>query len=241
MARFAMNALPPHRPSPTGKPGLDASPVFRAVLWDLDGTLIDTEHVFFDVIVELCARHGHRFAAGDNDGLVGREGGATCDYLIERFALPLSRAELGAQLASRFLEIVRAEHARPEALALVRLLAARGVPQACVSNSPTPLMRHHLGLLGIEEIFACLVGRDQVEQGKPAPDPYLLACRRLGLPAEACLAVEDTPTGVAAARAAGVTVIACPTELTAHLDFAAAHHRVVRLEEFPWVSCIAVG
>jgi len=212
---------------------------FRAVLWDLDGTLIDTERVFFGAIVELCARYGHVFADGDNDSLVGREGSATCDYLVERFALPLSRTEVGAQLSSRFLDTVGPEHGRPEALALVRGLAAKGVPQACVSNSPTHLIRHHLALLGIGELFACLVGRDQVERGKPHPDPYRLACERLGVAAGLCLAVEDTPTGVAAARAAGVTVIACPTDMTAHLDFAAAHHRVVRLDEFPWAASIA--
>ncbi|MBX6320680.1 MAG: HAD family phosphatase [Rhodospirillaceae bacterium] len=223
--------------NPTSAPTASGTTVFRAVLWDLDGTLIDTERVFFDVVAALCAGYGHRFDTAANAGLIGREGAATCDYLIERFDLPLSREALGAELSSRFLGSVGTEHARTEAVALVRRLAARGVPQACVSNSPTPLIRHHLGLLGIEAAFACIVGRDEVARGKPHPDPYLLACRRLGLPAEACLAVEDTPTGVAAARAAGVTVIACPTELTAHLDFTAAHHRVERLAEFPWSRC----
>ncbi len=212
---------------------------FRAVLWDLDGTLIDTERVFFEVVAALCADYGHRFTSAENDALVGREGGATCAYLIERFGLPLSHEALGAELSRRFLGSVRAEHGRPEAVALVRRLAARGVPQACVSNSPTPLIRHHLGLLDLAGAFACMVGRDQVARGKPHPDPYLLACRRLGVPGGECIAVEDTPTGVVAARAAGVTVIACPTPMTAHLDFTAAHHRVDRLGEFPWASRLA--
>jgi beta-phosphoglucomutase-like phosphatase (HAD superfamily) len=101
------------------------------------------------------------------------------------------------------------------------------------------MIRHHLGLLGIAEAFGCLVGRDVVARGKPHPDPYLHACAALGVLPASCIAVEDTPTGVAAARAAGVTVIACPTALTAHLDFSEAHHRVARVDEFAWEAVMA--
>lgn len=221
-------------PSPNAEPA-----AIEAVLWDLDGTLIDTEPLYFRVIAEVCGHFGHAFTKADNEQLFGRDGAATCSYLMTRFALPLTREALAQQISERFMATVGAEHGRTEAVALVRALAARAVPQACVSNSPTRMIRHHIGLLGIADAFACLVGRDLVARGKPHPDPYLHACAELGVAPQACIAVEDTPTGVAAARAAGVTVIACPTELTAHLDFSEAHHRVSRIDEFAWEAAMA--
>lgn len=210
-----------------------------AVLWDLDGTLIDTEPLYGRIIAQVCGRYGHVFTRADNEQIFGKDGAATCSYLITRFALPLTREELIGQIVGPFMASVGAEHGRAEAVALVRALAGRAVPQACVSNSPVSMIRHHVGILGIADAFGCLVGRDVVARGKPHPDPYLHACAELGVAPSACIAVEDTPTGVAAARAAGVTVIACPTEMTAHLDFSQAHHRVARIDEFPWDAAMA--
>lgn len=207
---------------------------YGAVLWDLDGTLIDTEPLYARAIAEICGRFGHVFTPADNEQIFGKDSAATFAYLMTRFALPLSREEIAREVHDRFMASVGAEHGRTEAVALVRALAARGVPQACVSNSGTRTVRHHVALLGLTDAFAYLVGRDQVARGKPDPDPYLHACSLLGLAPQDCLAVEDTPTGVAAACAAGLTVIACPTALTAHLDFSAAHHRVSRIDEFAW-------
>jgi beta-phosphoglucomutase-like phosphatase (HAD superfamily) len=220
-------------------PNTDAAAAVSAVLWDLDGTLIDTEPLYAGVIAEVCGRFGHAFTPADNEQIFGKDGAATCSYLMSRFAMPLSGEALMRQIVDRFMASVGAEHGRAEAVALVRALAGRGVPQACVSNSPVHMIRHHLDLLAIADAFGCLVGRDLVARGKPHPDPYLHACAALGVPPAACIAVEDTPTGVVAARAAGVTVIACPTALTAHLDFSAAHHRVARIDEFPWEAVVA--
>jgi HAD superfamily hydrolase (TIGR01509 family) len=212
----------------------DGSAAFAAVLWDLDGTLIDTEPLYARAIGEICSRFGHAFTRSDNEQIFGKDGAATFGYLMTRFALPLSREELAQQVHDRFMASVGVQHARSEAVALVRALSARAIPQACVSNSSTRTVQHHVKLLGIGEAFSCVVGRDQVARGKPHPDSYLHACAQLGVAPPACVAVEDTPTGVAAARAAGLTVIACPTDVTAHLDFSEAHHRVSRIDEFAW-------
>jgi HAD superfamily hydrolase (TIGR01509 family) len=219
-------------------PNAARSPAFAAVLWDLDGTLIDTEPLYGRAITEVCDRFGHAFTRADNEQIFGKDGAATLAYLTARFAFPLTRQELAQQVHDRFIASVGAQHARSEAVALVQALSARAVTQACVSNSSTRTVEHHIGLLGLTDAFACLVGRDQVARGKPHPDPYLHACAKLAVAPQDCVAVEDTPTGVAAARAAGLTVIACPTELTAHLDFSAALHRVSRIDEFAWDAAV---
>lgn len=88
------------------------------------------------------------------------------------------------------------------------------------------------------DTFSAVLGREDVEHGKPAPDLYLLAVERLGLASDDCLAVEDTATGVAAAKAAGLTVIAWPNAMTAAMDFSAADYVLDDIEDFDWESVV---
>jgi HAD superfamily hydrolase (TIGR01509 family) len=113
---------------------------------------------------------------------------------------------------------------------LLEKLRAQGTPIGLVSNSPLPFVQRSLEIVGFESIFDAVVSGHEVAAPKPAPDPYLEACRRLGVEAgPSVVALEDSPTGVAAARAAGLTVIGVPS--VDGVELAEAHHIAANLRD----------
>jgi HAD superfamily hydrolase (TIGR01509 family) len=126
--------------------------------------------------------------------------------LRPRFPPQLEREVWLAFVERRYVENVADLTPMPEALATVRALAARGIAQACVSNSGRVIVDANINALGIREHIAFSISLDDVSAGKPDPEPFLLAVQRFGLPAGAVLAVEDSDTGAQSARAAGLVV-----------------------------------
>ncbi len=175
---------------------MEPAPAPEAVVFDNDGLLLDTESVWTRAERDLFERHGTGFTPADKRELVG------------------TSAEVAGGVLERRLIGARE---------LLHTLRRRGTPIGLVSNSPLAFVVRSLELVGFEDHFDVVLSAHQVAAPKPAPDAYLEACRRLGVePGPAVVALEDSPTGVAAARAAGLTVIGVPSVGGVALE--EAHH-----------------
>ncbi|QKW22986.1 HAD family phosphatase [Kitasatospora sp. NA04385] len=183
----------------------------HAVLLDMDGTLVDTEDFWWQAEVDLFAELGHRLTAEDRTHVVGGPMTRVIDYLLSRTGARLSPAELTVLINQRFVDLLDGGvPLMPGAERLLNTLAAHGVPAALVSASHRHIIDIVLRSLGAQH-FAFTVAGDEVARTKPHPDPYLVAAARLGADPARCVVVEDTPTGVAAAEAAGCPVVAVPS------------------------------
>jgi HAD superfamily hydrolase (TIGR01509 family) len=200
------------------------------VLFDLDGVLADTEPLHWtayrEVLLELGVDVGieeyrHRFIA--------RGGGP--EYACEAYGLPLTADELRARKLPRYLALLRrGVSPRPGARAALERLRGR-FRTAVATNSVRAEVELILGSLGLLPLLDAIVTREDYRDAKPAPDAYLTAAARLGLPPAECVVVEDTPRGLGAALAAGMRAVALPNELTADADFSGCTARLSHLDE----------
>jgi HAD superfamily hydrolase (TIGR01509 family) len=188
------------------------------VVFDCDGLLVDTEGCWTRAETALFQAHGHDFGQEQKALVIGKSladvGGVMADYF--------GRPGEGAVLAAELLDGVRRElaagaQALPGAVELVRACAAR-VPVAVASNSPRVLLDAALSSSGLAGLFGVSFAADEVAAAKPAPDLYLAACAALGAEPSACVAFEDSGTGIAAARAAGLHLVVVPSLPSQSLD-----------------------
>jgi HAD superfamily hydrolase (TIGR01509 family) len=181
-----------------------------AVLWDMDGTLVDTEPYW------ISAEHGIVEEAGgvwDDEyahQLVGNDLMVSAEFIRDHSPVTLTPLEIVDELLARVVVQVR-EHVpwRPGAVELLTALGEAGVPNALVTMSWRSLADSVVSALP-PDTFAAVITGDEVEHGKPHPEPYLAAARALGVRVEDCVAIEDSPTGVRSAVAAGVPTLAVP-------------------------------
>jgi len=184
-----------------------------AVVFDNDGLLLDTESVWTRAERDLFERRALEFTAEHKRELVGTSAETAAGILERR----LGEAGRAAELIEELNELVIAElehgvEAMIGARELLHDLKQRGTPLGLVSNSPLRFVQRSLEIVGFVDRFDVVLSAHEVAAPKPAPDPYLEACRRLGVEAgPSVVALEDSPTGVAAARAAGLTVIGIPS------------------------------
>jgi HAD superfamily hydrolase (TIGR01509 family) len=193
-------------------PGVRPAPP-DAVVFDNDGLLLDTESVWTRAERDLFERRGLEFTPQHKHELVGTSAAVAAGILERR----LDEPGRGAALIEELNELVIAElehgvEAMVGARELLGELSGRGTPIGLVSNSPLRFVWRSLEIAGFEDRFDVVLSAHEVAAPKPSPDPYLEACRRLGVAAgPSVFALEDSPTGVAAARAAGLTVIGIPS------------------------------
>jgi HAD superfamily hydrolase (TIGR01509 family) len=202
-----------------------------AVVFDNDGLLLDTESVWTRAEEDLFAQRGLEFTPADKRELVGTSAAIAGGILERRLGEPGRAAELIEELNALVVaELERGVEAMIGARELLERLRERGTPLALVSNSPLRFVRRSIEIVGFEAHFDVVLSAHEVAAPKPAPDPYLEACRRLGVePGPAVVALEDSPTGVAAARAAGLTVIGIPSIEGVALE--EAHHLAESLQD----------
>jgi HAD superfamily hydrolase (TIGR01509 family) len=187
-----------------------------AVLWDMDGTLVDSEKVWTVSLVDTAHRLGGELSAAVREAMVGSNMTRTLGLLFDDLGLdrdPERMAETGRYLTARTGELFAAGlEWRPGALEALRMVRASGWPTALVTNTGRALTDMALESIGREHFTVTVCG-DEVPRGKPAPDPYLRAAELLALAPEDCLAVEDSPTGTTAAERAGAAVLVVPCEV----------------------------
>jgi HAD superfamily hydrolase (TIGR01509 family) len=190
-----------------------AATAIQAVIFDLDGVLLDSEWMAFQAWVELAGRHGGKLEESAFSEMVGTTAEQTAEIVMRRTGITYNIPESVTWAWRRVNEQIRAAvDPLPGAIELVHTLAAQGYPLAIASNSPTSYINDALIGLKLSAYFPLRVGIDQVTEGKPAPDVYLRAAAQLGLDPGCCLVVEDSLVGVQAACAAGMRVLAVPSQ-----------------------------
>jgi HAD superfamily hydrolase (TIGR01509 family) len=190
--------------------------VYEAVVFDMDGVLADSEPEYFAAMQDVLAPLGHEVTEQDQRAVMGHSIEDTWEYLRERFALGENLSKLMQaydEVLLRRLAVPR--QTLPGVSELVSALRERGVPVAVASSSLASWIEALLGGLRLQGVFDALVPATMVPHPKPAPDIYIEAARRLGKAPERCIAIEDTPTGLAAAKAAGMLTVQVRASSTA--------------------------
>ena len=182
----------------------------RAVIFDLDGVIIDTEEVWEEVRRGYVAEHGKRFLPDTQTRMMGMSTGEWSTHLSQEVGVARTPAEVASEVLGRMAERYRAALPLiPGSVDAVRRMAAR-YPLALASSSARILIDQVLETAGLTDAFRVTLSTEEVPHGKPAPDVYLAAAARLGYLPELCAAVEDSSNGLRSAAAAGLAVIAVP-------------------------------
>jgi HAD superfamily hydrolase (TIGR01509 family) len=184
--------------------------MIEAVVFDMDGVLIDSEPVWEEVRRDLVAARNGRWLPDTQDAMMGMSTGEWSRYMSEDLGVGMSPQEVAASV----IEAMAARYAEhlplmPGAVEAVAGLAARW-PMAVASSAPQSLIEVVLDASGLRSSFLVALSSERVARGKPAPDVYLAVTQRLGVAAGNCAAIEDSSNGLRSAAAAGLTVIAVP-------------------------------
>jgi beta-phosphoglucomutase len=209
----------------------------RAVIFDIDGTIVDNMHLHAEAFGMFAQRHGLPPLTGDDRArLDGRRNSEIFPILFKReverdewLAYEHEKEGLYRALSKGRLLPMRGLHA------LIARLNEDQIPMALATSAPKLNVEHTLAELGLPDAFSIIVRGDEVARGKPAPDVFIEAARRLGIDAASCLVFEDAPMGIEAAQAAGMRVVALTTSFeAAHFDQLAAPPTLVccDFEEF---------
>ena len=197
--------------------------VLRAIVFDFDGLILDTEEPIYQSWLEVYRAHGEELPFDRWMQIVGSSnaGFDPRGHLEERLGRALTQEVLDERLRRR-TELVLAQAVLPGVAELAAAAQGGGLKTGVASSSTQSWVREHLERLGILELFDCIRCRDDVERVKPAPDLFLAALSCLGVEPASAIAIEDSPNGVLAAKAAGMYCVAVPNTITAGQDLGRA-------------------
>ena len=204
----------------------------KAVIFDLDGLMIESESIGYEVWRQVVAEFGGEMSEALYREFIGKTPEATIDLVCEALGLSISPEDLSERYWSQRTEIMCVEARAVEGLVtLIEDLHQVQVPLGVASNSPTNYVERVLEALQMQHRFQAVIGSDQVPEGKPAPDVYLATAAALAVGPQDCLAIEDSPTGLQAALNAGMRCIVVPNENLEGEDFSGAEGRYNSLSE----------
>ena len=209
---------------------------FQAIIFDLDGVLIDSEPLYLRTINEVLREEKvGPMMSGVNHEFIGAPADLTWGALRARFGLPQPALYYQERYYGLLEGVLRRElRIRPDAARLLKEVARRGTRRALATSSRRRWTDLKLHLLGLEGYFGATVCREDVAQPKPAPDVYLRAGEMAGIAMAEAIAVEDSPTGIAAAKAAGLYTVALRTGSTDGMDLGEADRVIESLDGFDW-------
>ncbi len=184
----------------------------QAVVFDMDGLMVDSEPLALEAWQRSLAPFGARLGDDQYRRLIGIGHADSVRYVLEKTNVALTYEELDARFWHHLFALAETADLRPMPglLPLLDELETRGFPLGIASNSPTEYVRRVTGRIGVTGRFVSIVGADEVQRPKPAPDVYLEAARRLGVEPSRCLAFEDSPSGRQAAQAACMSCVFVP-------------------------------
>ena len=194
--------------------------------------MVDTEPLARRAWERVVSPYGATIDDGLYGQMLGRRTAESAQLVLDALRLPVAREELIRRKTDEFLgSLAGGVPVMPGLWALLERIEAHGLPWAVATSTPQAVAEIVLGKLGVTGRYQALACGDEVEHGKPAPDIFLLAAARVGAAPAACLALEDSAAGCAAAAAAGMRVAAVPTDLTRDEAFACAFRRYPSLAE----------
>jgi len=184
---------------------------FQAAIFDMDGTILDTESVFKTIVFEVCTELGFEMTDAVHMNMVGASHEHTSQMLMEAYGVAFPYTIFDDRCRVIMRDRMHSEiPVKAGARELINDLRERNIPTAIATSSRRAHAWTHLGNAGLLDLFDTIVTRDDVVHPKPAPEPYLLAASRLGIEPQHCLALEDSHTGVRAAHAAGMQTVMVP-------------------------------
>ena len=183
----------------------------QAIIFDMDGLLVDSEPVWALSDIKVVEAHGKDYDPAKQSHLVGLRSDEFLSGLCEVYGIEADIDQLSEEVHRFMLELIPDEvRSKPGAHELVAYVAEQRIPRSIASSSPMSIIERTVETQGWDDVFAVRCSGDEVPRGKPAPDVYLLAAERIGVDPAQCLALEDSPTGARAAIAAGMTCYAVP-------------------------------
>ena len=204
----------------------------RAVCFDLDGLMFNTEHVFYDSAVVLLERRQLPMTRAAMDAMLGRRPLESFQALVDLLGLNEQPVDLMAESRVIFHELLKTRlQPMPGLFALLDLIEARGLPKGVATSSPRDHLESVFGRFELLPRFPVALTAESVTHGKPNPEIYLKAAEQLGVAPRQMLVLEDTQTGTRAGAAAGAFVVSVPHEHTATHDFSQAGHIATGLND----------
>lgn len=205
-----------------------------ALIFDMDGVLIDSEPFQLRATQAAMGERGATYTERDNQAFFGTTDAEHLRVLRILFNLGPTTAELVEAKRRHLVTLIRSEGRPLPGVPTVPLrLRGSGLRLGLVSASARSVIKTVLDTVGLDQAFEIVVSGDEVARGKPAPDGFLMAARRLGIAPDRCLVIEDSRNGVLAAKAAGMSAAAVPCQATSHEDFSPADLVLPSLEALP--------
>ena len=212
--------------------------MIKAAIFDMDGLLIDSERIIMQACIAAAGEIGIRYTQAEYTQLIGRAGPDSTRRMIEQLNGVENFNRVMQGLDARLTERDHSFPLKHGALELLQYYQANNIICSVASSSPTHHIHHRLSQVGVLDFFSHVTSGQEVTHGKPSPDIYLLAVKKLGLNVKECIAFEDSETGARAAIAAGLKVVVVP-DLQQPSDFVIEHSHKVVISLKDWLTRIS--